>query len=157
MAGGFLRLSFPRLDIDGELTRLKGNPERQLTGIFILSRRIVQTFWAWFFILVIAFRFIPNRVITRPVAAIWVPLVERPWFALGYNFRLAIGALALLGLVFGSGYGFPLRDVRYFLPSSFVCGELTLDVAIEGKHIRRPDHFYYWFVRIPAGILHLLL
>ncbi|KAG8941264.1 hypothetical protein FRC00_012447, partial [Tulasnella sp. 408] len=73
-------------------------------------RWIVQTFWAWFFILVIAFRFIPNRVVTRPVAAIWVPLVERPWFTLGYNSRLASGVLALLGLVFGSGYGFPLRD-----------------------------------------------
>ncbi|KAG8952911.1 hypothetical protein FRC04_003362 [Tulasnella sp. 424] len=73
-------------------------------------RWIVQTFWAWFFILVIAFRFIPNKVITRPVAAIWVPLVEKPWFALSHNVRLAIGVLALLGLVFGSGYGFPLRD-----------------------------------------------
>ncbi|KAG8893565.1 hypothetical protein FRC01_013507, partial [Tulasnella sp. 417] len=73
-------------------------------------RWIVQTFWAWFFILVIAFRFIPNRVITRPVAAIWVPLVEKPWLALSYKIRMAIGVLALLGLVFGSGYGFPLHD-----------------------------------------------
>ncbi|KII92489.1 hypothetical protein PLICRDRAFT_50865 [Plicaturopsis crispa FD-325 SS-3] len=72
-------------------------------------RWIVQTLWAWFFILVIAFRFIPNRVVTRPVEAVWGPLVQRPWYSLPYMVRLSIGWLCLLGIVFGSAFGFPLQ------------------------------------------------
>ncbi|KAL1665904.1 Na+ dependent nucleoside transporter C-terminus-domain-containing protein [Schizophyllum commune] len=73
-------------------------------------RWIVQTFWAWFFILVIAFRFIPNSVVTRPVEAVWIPCVQKPWFSLPYYARLAIGWLCLLGIVFGSAFGFPLEQ-----------------------------------------------
>ncbi|KAL1756381.1 Na+ dependent nucleoside transporter C-terminus-domain-containing protein [Schizophyllum commune] len=73
-------------------------------------RWIVQTFWAWFFILVIAFRFIPNSVVTRPVEAVWIPCVQKPWFSLPYYVRLAIGWLCLLGIVFGSAFGFPLEQ-----------------------------------------------
>ena len=84
--------------------------------------RIVQTVWAWFFIAVIAFRFIPNRVVTRPVAAFWVPCVQEPLLRLPYRVRLAMGWLALLGIVFGSAFGFPLTAVRrpsfYWLFSS---------------------------------------
>jgi len=72
-------------------------------------RWIVQTLWAWFFIIVIAFRFIPNTVVTRPVEAIWLPLVQKPFFALPYNVRLTMGWLALLGIVFGSAFGFKLE------------------------------------------------
>ncbi|EMD37525.1 hypothetical protein CERSUDRAFT_114160 [Gelatoporia subvermispora B] len=71
-------------------------------------RWIVQTFWAWFFIIVIAFRFLPNSIVTRPVSAVWVPCVQEPWFKLPRNFRLACGWLALLGIVFGSAFGFKL-------------------------------------------------
>src|SRR5882762_2366627 len=39
-------------------------------------RWIVQTFFAWSFIAIIAFLFIPNSVVTRPVEAVWVPLVQ---------------------------------------------------------------------------------
>ncbi|KAI5889752.1 uncharacterized protein SCHCODRAFT_02635519 [Schizophyllum commune H4-8] len=73
-------------------------------------RWIVQTFWAWFFILVIAFRFIPNSVVTRPVEAVWIPCVQKPWFSLPYYVRLAIGWVCLLGIVFGSAFGFPLEQ-----------------------------------------------
>ncbi|KAL1704553.1 Na+ dependent nucleoside transporter C-terminus-domain-containing protein [Schizophyllum commune] len=73
-------------------------------------RWIVQTFWAWFFILVIAFRFIPNSVVTRPVEAVWIPCVQKPWFSLPYYVRLAIGWLCLIGIVFGSAFGFPLEQ-----------------------------------------------
>lgn len=73
-------------------------------------RWIVQTLFAWFFILVIAFRFIPARVVSRPVEAFWKPCVERPWFSLPRYVRLTIGWLCLLGIVFGSAFGFPLQD-----------------------------------------------
>ncbi|KDN38550.1 hypothetical protein RSAG8_09439, partial [Rhizoctonia solani AG-8 WAC10335] len=73
-------------------------------------RWIVQTFWAWSFILLIAFRFIPNSVITRPVSAVWAPFVSKPFFSLSYRVRLAMGWLALLAIVFGSAFGFPLPE-----------------------------------------------
>lgn len=68
---------------------------------------------------VIAFRFIPNTVVTRPVEAIWIPFVQKPFFSLPYYVRLAMGWLALLGIVFGSAFGFKLEAVRIFnkLPS----------------------------------------
>ncbi|KAH0827922.1 Na+ dependent nucleoside transporter C-terminus-domain-containing protein [Lanmaoa asiatica] len=72
------------------------------------GRWVVQTFFAWFFLTIIAFRFIPNSVVTRPVAAVWVPLVQEPWYRLSRHLRLTIGWLCLLGIVFGSAFGFPL-------------------------------------------------
>ncbi|KAI0666650.1 H+/nucleoside cotransporter [Trametes maxima] len=71
-------------------------------------RWIVQTVWAWFFLGVIAFRFIPNSIITRPVTAVWEPCVQTPFFKLPRYVRLTLGWLALLGIVFGSAFGFPL-------------------------------------------------
>ncbi|KAK7035225.1 hypothetical protein VNI00_011992 [Paramarasmius palmivorus] len=69
-------------------------------------RWIVQTVWAWFFLLVIAFRFIPNRVVTKPVGAIWGTTVSDPFFKLPYSVRLGLGWLALVAIVFGSAFGF---------------------------------------------------
>lgn len=73
--------------------------------------RIPQTVWAWFFILVIAFRFLPNSVVTRPVEAVWEPAISRPFFKLPYKARLGLGWLALLAIVFGSAFGFELTKV----------------------------------------------
>ncbi|KAH7108114.1 Na+ dependent nucleoside transporter C-terminus-domain-containing protein [Auriculariales sp. MPI-PUGE-AT-0066] len=73
-------------------------------------RWIVQTVWAWFFILLIAFQFIPTSVITRPIEAVWQPVVAKPFFALSYKARLGLGWLALLGIVFGSAFGFSLPE-----------------------------------------------
>ncbi|KAF8070314.1 Na+ dependent nucleoside transporter C-terminus-domain-containing protein [Lyophyllum atratum] len=72
-------------------------------------RWIVQTLFAWSFIAIIAFRYIPTSVVTRPVEAVWIPLVQRPWYRLSYPVRLAIGWLCLIGIVFGSAFGFPLQ------------------------------------------------
>ncbi|KAJ7497101.1 Na+ dependent nucleoside transporter C-terminus-domain-containing protein [Mycena latifolia] len=72
-------------------------------------RWIVQTLFAWFFILVIAFRYIPTSVVSKPVGAVWMPLVQEPWYRLSYPIRLSIGWLCLLGIVFGSAFGFPLE------------------------------------------------
>ncbi|KAH7332552.1 Na+ dependent nucleoside transporter C-terminus-domain-containing protein [Rhizoctonia solani] len=93
-------------------------------------RWIVQTFWAWSFIALIAFRFIPNSVVTRPVSAVWKPLISKPFFSLSYRPRLAMGWLALLGIVFGSAFGFPLpegtgygdRAISVFGLFVFTCG-----------------------------------
>ncbi|KAJ6550124.1 Na+ dependent nucleoside transporter C-terminus-domain-containing protein [Mycena capillaripes] len=73
-------------------------------------RWIVQTLFAWLFIrTIIAFRFIPNSVVARPVSAVWKPLIQESWYKLPYSTRLAIGWLGLLGIIFGSAFGFPLE------------------------------------------------
>ncbi|KAF8556348.1 hypothetical protein OG21DRAFT_1596460 [Imleria badia] len=72
------------------------------------GRWVVQTIFAWFFLTVIAFRFIPNSVVSQPVTAVWVPLIQEPWYRLPRHLRLTIGWLCLLGIVFGSAFGFPL-------------------------------------------------
>lgn len=71
-------------------------------------RWLQQTIFAWLFLLIIAFRFIPNSVVTKPVEAVWVPILQEPWNKIPRNSRLAIGWACLLALVFGSAFGFPL-------------------------------------------------
>ena len=48
---------------------------------------------------------------TKPVGAIWQPLVVTPFFSLPYLVRLGMGWLALLGIIFGSAFGFKLENV----------------------------------------------
>ncbi|KAG2750754.1 hypothetical protein P692DRAFT_20831656 [Suillus brevipes Sb2] len=72
------------------------------------ERWLVQTVFAWFFLLIIAFRFIPNSAVTGPISAVWMPCVQVPWYKLPRTARLTIGWLCLLGIVFGSAFGFPL-------------------------------------------------
>jgi len=73
-------------------------------------RWIVQTLFAWSFILIIAFRYIPNSVVTRPVEAVWNPFIQEPWYKLSYKIRLVIGWACLLAIVLGSAFGFPLEN-----------------------------------------------
>ncbi|KAF5386173.1 hypothetical protein D9615_002385 [Tricholomella constricta] len=73
-------------------------------------RWIIQTLFAWSFIAIIAFRYLSNSLVTRPIEAVWNPLVQRPWYNLPYPVRLTIGWLCLLAIVFGSAFGFPLHD-----------------------------------------------
>ena len=82
-------------------------------------RWIVQTFFAWFFIAIIAFRFIPNSTITRPIEAIWIPLIQKPFLSLPRYVRYCLGWLSLLAIVLGSAFGFELENVRYFLNRCF--------------------------------------
>ena len=63
---------------------------------------------------IIAFRFIPNSVISKPIAAVWIPLVHTPFYRLPYRTRLSLGWLCLLGIVFGSAFGFKLQVVSAF-------------------------------------------
>ena len=60
---------------------------------------------------IIAFRFIPNSVVSKPVAAVWGPAVADPWNGLPRMVRYGIGWLALLAIVFGSAFGFSLPQV----------------------------------------------
>ena len=83
------------------------------------NRWIVQTLFAWSFVAIIAFRFIPNSVVTRPVEAVWNPLVKRPFFALPKYVRYGLGWLALLAVVLGSAFGFKLENVRFYF--IFIC------------------------------------
>lgn len=69
---------------------------------------VVRTVFAWSFLLIIAFRFIPNSVVTEPIAAVWIPYVQVPWYKLPRTARLTIGWLCLLAIVFGSAFGLPL-------------------------------------------------
>jgi CNT family concentrative nucleoside transporter len=78
-------------------------------------RWIVQTFFAWSFIAIIAFRFISNSVVTRPVEAVWIPLVQKPFFTLPKYVRYGLGWLALLAIVLGSAFGSKLENVRFLL------------------------------------------
>lgn len=73
-------------------------------------RWIVQTLFAWAFILIIAFRFIPNSVVSKPVGTIWESTVQRPFYKLPYRVRLGLGWLCLIAIVFGSAFGFPLQS-----------------------------------------------
>lgn len=121
---------FSRLhDTDGEQTLLSHR-----TLLTWITNRIVQTIFAWAFILyamafeipsrvtdkrnsIIAFRFIPNSVISKPVAAVWIPLVQIPFYRLPYYTRLSLGWLCLLGIIFGSAFGFKLQIVG----ALFIC------------------------------------
>jgi concentrative nucleoside transporter, CNT family len=83
------------------------------------NRWIVQTFFTWSFIVIIAFRFIPNSIVTHPVEAVWIPLIQKPFFALPKYARYGLGWLALLAIVLGSAFGFELENVRCFLNRCF--------------------------------------
>jgi len=78
-------------------------------------RWIVQTIFAWTFIAIIAFRFIPNSVVTRPVEAVWIPLVQTPFFTLPKYARYGLGWLALVAIVMGSAFGFKTENVWFVL------------------------------------------
>jgi len=85
-------------------------------------RWVVQTVFAWSFIAIIAFRFIPNSVVTRPVEAIWIPLVQNPFFALPRYARYGLGWLALFAIILGSAFGFELENVSSLLVIFFIEG-----------------------------------
>ena len=68
--------------------------------------------WAWFFVLVIVFRFVPISVVSRPVERVWSSLVAAPLAPLPYRARLALLWLAALAITFGSAFGFERPEVR---------------------------------------------
>ncbi|CED82931.1 Concentrative Na-nucleoside cotransporter CNT1/CNT2 [Phaffia rhodozyma] len=73
-------------------------------------RWIQSTILAWWIIGLVIFRFVPSSVVGRPIGKVWTTLISNPFFKLNRIARLAIGWLILLGLLFGSCYGFPLPE-----------------------------------------------
>jgi CNT family concentrative nucleoside transporter len=73
-------------------------------------RWVVQSIFAWAFILIIAFHIIPNSV-TRPVEAAWFSLIEGPFFRIPKYIRFTLGWLSLIAIVLGSAFGFKLENV----------------------------------------------
>src|SRR6266851_8616704 len=103
-------------------------------------RWIVQTFFAWLSISIIAFRFVPNSIVTRPVEAVWIPLGERPFFALPRYARYGLGWLALCAIVMGSTFGFKTESVRLFrIFFRYVCMDFLV-VIYSLIHACKPGH-----------------
>jgi len=100
-------------------------------------RWIVQTFFAWSFIAIIAFRFIPNSVVTHPVDGVWIPLVQKPFFTLPKYVRYGLGWLALFAIVFGSAFGSNLENVRFLPDHSYF--QLKVNASYESTCCRWPS------------------
>jgi hypothetical protein len=109
-------------------------------------RWIVQTFFAWSFIAIIAFRFIPNSVVTRPVEAVWVPLVQNPFFNLPRYARYGLGWLALLAIVLGSAFGFKLENVSVSYIYMYILGLRCGMPVRQGFTVR--SSFIYSLIRV---------
>jgi CNT family concentrative nucleoside transporter len=103
-------------------------------------RWVVQTLFAWFFIIVIAWRFVPNSVVTRPISAFWIPRVQEPWYRLPRSLRLTIGWLCLLAIVFGSAFGFkPEGNSTYGDRAISVAGLFVFQFCIWTSSTRRSE------------------
>ena len=66
-----------------------------------------------FFLGLIFFHFVPSKLFFRPVAAAWEVTVGRSFRGLPYYVRLTMGWLCLLGIIFGSAFGFPVAQVCF--------------------------------------------
>lgn len=67
-----------------------------------------------FFLGLIFFQFVPSKIFFHPIAAGWEVTIARPFRGLPYPVRLAMGWLCLLGIIFGSAFGFPIPKVCVF-------------------------------------------
>ena len=72
----------------------------------------MQTLWAWFFILIIIFHFIPISIVSHPIEHVWSSAVTIPLTALPYCARLTLLWLAALAITFGSAFGFERLEVH---------------------------------------------
>jgi hypothetical protein len=93
--------------------------------------------------------------VSKPVAAVWGPLVERPFGRLPRPVKLGLGWLALLSLVFGSGFGFPLPEVRYrsIRCALLVGGASDSNAPVVGNHAFKSCHLRPWSFRLPVLFL----
>lgn len=99
---------------------------------------------------IIAFRFIPSSVISKPVGAVWGPLVAKPFNRLPRPVKLGLGWLALLAIVFGSAFGFPLPQVSCFPRGS---GASIPNARGAGNYVWRSCHLRPWPPRLPVQLL----
>ncbi|THU89972.1 hypothetical protein K435DRAFT_781400 [Dendrothele bispora CBS 962.96] len=75
---------------------------------------VAQTVIAWFIILLIAFQYIPTGRAIVFIGRSWRTCVERPFYRLPRKVRLAIGWLALLGIIAGSVFGFEVDSAEIY-------------------------------------------
>ena len=117
-------------------------------------RWVVQSIFAWAFILIIAFRFIPNSVVTRPIEAVWVPLVQEPFFRIPKYIRFAMGWLSIIAVVLGSAFGFKLEDVRilYTRPTPLVNPQFVAFYPL-GNEIWRSRYLRHGSYRVSVWFL----
>ncbi|GAA94992.1 glycoside hydrolase family 63 protein [Mixia osmundae IAM 14324] len=74
---------------------------------------IITTVWAWFFILLICFQWVPTSIFSDPIERSWNATVSRGFWSLSYMTRLSIGVVGLLALVLGSAFGVQSADSSY--------------------------------------------
>lgn len=118
-----------------------------------------QTVIAWFIILNVIFCFIPSSIFGKPLGKVWVACVSNPWFMLPRKVRFGLGWLGLLGLVFGSAYGFPLPQVRLASWSASDPTAHTFGYALpanSGHDLRPEDHLCLWSLCPPVHLRRLL-
>ncbi|KAL7416522.1 Na+ dependent nucleoside transporter C-terminus-domain-containing protein [Mrakia frigida] len=77
-------------------------------------RWIQSTIIAWFIILNVLFCFVDSNIFGAPIGRAWTSCVSVPWFKLPRMLRFTLGWLLLLGLVFGSAFGFPLPEATTY-------------------------------------------
>jgi len=77
--------------------------------------RIPQTFWAWFFLSVIIFRFVPASVVSNPVSNVWSSAIGNPLSNLPRRGRLALAWLGALAITFGTAFGLARPEVSRLL------------------------------------------
>ncbi|KAF8521197.1 Na+ dependent nucleoside transporter C-terminus-domain-containing protein [Hysterangium stoloniferum] len=68
------------------------------------SRWIPASLWAWFFLLVILFRFLPISIVTSPISP-FISAITTPILSLPYHVRLMLLWLAAVAITFGSAFG----------------------------------------------------
>ena len=83
-------------------------PRSQSTGNDAVCPAV--TVIVWFFLGLVFFQYVPVTTFSRPIERVWLATVENPWMKLSHRIRFGLGWLALLGLVFGSAFGFSLAD-----------------------------------------------
>lgn len=130
---------------------------KSFSSVTCVDRRLF-TQPAWLrsrFLRIIAFRFIPNSVVTKPVAAVWNPLVARPFDRLPRPVKFGLGWLALLAIVFGSAFGFPLPQVSSCPARCMACviRAGNSNAPITGHHLRRSCNLCPRPPRIPVFLL----
>ena len=98
--------------------------------------RIVQMLWAWWFILIIIFHFVPISMVSHPIKHVWSSAVTMPLTALPYHAHLVLLWLAALAITFGSAFGFERLEV-YVLDLCSVQG-----MCLVAVHHVPPSHSF---------------
>ncbi|KIJ34844.1 hypothetical protein M422DRAFT_181588 [Sphaerobolus stellatus SS14] len=71
---------------------------------------VPQTLWAWFFLLIILFRFIPASVVSKPVSKVWNAAIGDPLPRLPRRGQLALAWIGALAITFGTAFGVPRSE-----------------------------------------------